>query len=314
MQPKVTNLRARLEPDSRLRRVVPSRALCSVVIVESTLLPTHATLSTPGPRNLRVRLEGLALNMDPFRLAVLDGVVRWVAVSEEPDCMATRCEVEVDFPARELDARLELAADVPACTRLVLSREPLRRVMANRRIAIDPAHGGQDRGARGPVNLRESHVVLSLARLLAQELEEAGARFLLLRDADEGPPPPARLKAAGAWGAELLVVLHTGHDTDPGHRGTRTLFDRSSPQSAALARSIHREVLERLGLPDRGLHGLAGADLAANPPCPLVAVEPVCLANPLEEALLRSKEFRRRIARALRNGIARHLAGAPAGG
>lgn len=315
MQPKVINLRARLEPDdNQLDRLAPGRALCSVVMVESTVPPTRVTLSPTGPRSLRMRLEGLALNMEPFRLPVLDGVVRSATLSEQARPSAALLEIEADFPPRELHPRLELAADLPVRTRLILSREPLRRVMAGRRIAIDPAHGGRDRGARGPINLQESQVVLALARLFARELEEAGAHPLLLRDADNGPPAHARMKAAAAWGAEAVVVLHTGHETDPGHRGTRTLFGPDLPASAALARCIHRELLERLGLPDRGVGNLTTTPAPCSPACPVVAVEPVCVANPLEEALLRSKEFRLRIARALRNGIARHVAGERARG
>lgn len=246
--------------------------------------------------------------MEPFRVRVLDGVVRWVALSEEAPGPAACCEVLTDYPVAELDALLELEEDVPCRTRLVLSREPLHRAMALRRVAIDPAHGGRDRGVRGPINLEERHVVLGLARLLAAELEEAGARTLLLRDAGGAPPPESRLQAAAAWGAEMVVVLHTGHVASPDRHGTRTLFSPDCPRSLALARSIHGELLERLGLPDRGLAGLTGNDLPGPPPCPLVAVEPVCLSHPVEEALLRSKEFRVRIARAIRNGISLYVA------
>jgi N-acetylmuramoyl-L-alanine amidase len=76
-------------------------------------------------------------------------------------------------------------------------------------VAIDPGHGGQDRGARGPTGLLEKTVVLELARQLALELE-ADYRVVLTRSGDYAVDPDQRAAIANHAKADLMISLHTG--------------------------------------------------------------------------------------------------------
>lgn len=307
MKPKVTNVRTRVGPGS---------PAMSMVEVESTCSPCRSELATHEPGTLSLRLWGLRLNMDPFERPVCDGIIRSLRLAQVgSDCV--ECRLQVEFRPDALLPRVEELPGTPAVTRLLLSREPLRKALGGRPILIDPAHGGRDVGARGPINLEERHVVLKVAARLSHHLREAGCRVCLTRQDDRTVEAAQRVLTALACRAQLFVSIHTGHDPDPECRGVRTLFAGSDRRSAALAQElagdVHRALLEWPGLGDRGIGAASACEvpadlLAVRFPLAYLAVEVVCLANPLEEALMRSSVFRDRLAQAIRNGISRHYA------
>src|SRR3989304_7076019 len=60
-------------------------------------------------------------------------------------------------------------------------------------IVIDPGHGGDDTGAKGPSGTQEKDVTLKLALKLAEVLKERiAARLLLTRTAAVSIPPRSR--------------------------------------------------------------------------------------------------------------------------
>ncbi len=307
MKPRVTNLRSRIESGAG----APGQ---SVVEFEATQLPRHVEVGTAGSSTVVVRLWGLRLNMDPFDRAVGDGVVRELSVRHAgPDCV--ECRLSLEFPVAATSPTVETLAGLPALVRIRLSRAPLHRVLRGRVVVVDPAHGGPDRGARGPINLEERHVVLKVATRLVHHLTEAGCRVHLTRGDDRPLDGSRRAAVALAARAELFVSLHTGHEADPECRGVRVLYAGSGRNGPAMARElavrVHRTLCEWPGLPDRGVREAEAALvpeglLSASWPLVFLAVELVCLANPLEEALMRNSVFRDRLAQALRNGLVRH--------
>lgn len=310
MKPRVTNVRA---------TVTAGSPAVSIVEVESTLPASRHALDCRDPGTLRLLLWGLRLNMDPFERLLLDGIVRSVRLFQAlPDCV--ECRIRLELAGAGVDPHVQVEPGMPVVTRVVLSREPLRRLLRGRRITVDPAHGGRDVGARGPINLEERHVVLKIASRLVWHLREAGCEVSLTRQDDRDVDESQRLRAAVARRAEVLVSLHTAHDTGQDCRGIRTLVVPGAggepARAQALAESVHAALLERLGLPDRGMGTSpvpAWALASGTPPHASllhVWVEPVCIGNPLDEALLRSVVFRDRIAQAIRNGLARFYAAA----
>lgn len=76
-------------------------------------------------------------------------------------------------------------------------------------VAIDPGHGGEDPGALGAGGVREAHVVLTLARKVANNLRsEAGLRVVLVRDGDYYVRRRQRMSIARTERADLFVSLH----------------------------------------------------------------------------------------------------------
>ena len=80
----------------------------------------------------------------------------------------------------------------------------VRRVLA----VLDPAHGGDERGAALTDTLPEKTVTLGFARLLRHELEIRGFAVALLRDGDNSSTLDQRAAAANAASAGIYISLH----------------------------------------------------------------------------------------------------------
>jgi N-acetylmuramoyl-L-alanine amidase len=103
-------------------------------------------------------------------------------------------------------------------------------------VALDPGHGGEDPGAVGPTGLREKDVVLAIALLLRDRLNQVpGMRVMLTRDADYFVPLQDRVRKARRVQADLLVSLHADAFFTPEARGASVfaLSTRGASSSAA---------------------------------------------------------------------------------
>jgi N-acetylmuramoyl-L-alanine amidase len=96
------------------------------------------------------------------------------------------------------------AANQPASSANANSNASVHRVLA----VIDPAHGGDERGAALSDTLAEKDVTLGFARLLRHELEIRGFAVTLLRDADTTLTLDQRATAANVAHAGIYITLH----------------------------------------------------------------------------------------------------------
>jgi N-acetylmuramoyl-L-alanine amidase len=80
----------------------------------------------------------------------------------------------------------------------------VHRVLA----VVDPAHGGEERGAALTDKLAEKDVTLGFARLLRHELEMRGFAVALLRDGDTTSTLDQRAAAANVARAGIYISLH----------------------------------------------------------------------------------------------------------
>lgn len=92
------------------------------------------------------------------------------------------------------------AAQAPPSTASIASR----RVLA----IVDPAHGGDERGAALTDTLAEKDVTLGFARLLRHELEIRGFAVALLRDGDSSFTLDQRAAASNGAQAGIYISLH----------------------------------------------------------------------------------------------------------
>jgi N-acetylmuramoyl-L-alanine amidase len=202
-----------------------------------------------------------------------------------------------------------------------------------RTIVIDPGHGGNDIGARGPEGATEKAVTLNLARILATELERE-YRVVLTRNDDYQVDLGRRTAAANHHNADLFISIHTGgsfvHSTSgllifhyydftekPRAGGGSTSLrqqDNDSPiswdsvQSRYLEKSqiLARMINTRLG----GLSVIAesrvrGAPLAVlqGADMPAILIEIGFLTNPAEEKNFQDQRFLSDLAISIRRGI-----------
>jgi N-acetylmuramoyl-L-alanine amidase len=96
------------------------------------------------------------------------------------------------------------AAPNPAQAQPSAANVASRRVLA----MVDPAHGGDERGAALSDTLAEKDVTLGFARLLRHELEIRGFAVALLRDGDTSSTLDQRASASNVAHASIYISLH----------------------------------------------------------------------------------------------------------
>ncbi|MCC7009612.1 MAG: N-acetylmuramoyl-L-alanine amidase [Acidobacteria bacterium] len=91
-------------------------------------------------------------------------------------------------------------------------------------IVLDPGHGGDDDGVRGPGGTKEKDYVLQFARRLKAAIEtRIGLRVVLTRDADEAVPLDRRAAIANNDKTDLLISLHLNASVRQETRGAQVL-------------------------------------------------------------------------------------------
>jgi N-acetylmuramoyl-L-alanine amidase len=200
-------------------------------------------------------------------------------------------------------------------------------------VVIDPGHGGNDTGAKGPEGTLEKTVTLNLARLIADQLATR-CRVILTRSDDYQLEIPERTAMANRSAADIFISLHTGGSFTGSISGSSVYFfqqftesaltaeartpkplaDGSQPlawdqiqtkyqtSSEKLAKLIQSEINTLRRPPDTRVQGapllvLEGADM------PAVAIEVGNLSNPGDEKMLRDPEFLTRVARAVATAV-----------
>jgi N-acetylmuramoyl-L-alanine amidase len=182
--------------------------------------------------------------------------------------------------------------------------------LVNKRIVIDPGHGGGDAGMvvrDGAHRWNEADLCFDLAARLEGRLALAGMRVYLTR----GPSPRHRLAESDrAWlanelGADLLISLHLDGHANPAaagvasyHYGHYADTSLTSTLGERLAALVQREVVARTGLRDCGTHAKTW-DLLRLTRMPAVRVELGYLTSPEDRARLIDQRFRDRVAGAI---------------
>jgi N-acetylmuramoyl-L-alanine amidase len=95
-------------------------------------------------------------------------------------------------------------AQAPSAANSGGNNNNVHRILA----VVDPAHGGDERGAALTDTLAEKDVTLGFARLLRHELEIRGFAVALLRDGDTSLTLDQRAAAANATRAGVYISLH----------------------------------------------------------------------------------------------------------
>jgi N-acetylmuramoyl-L-alanine amidase len=115
------------------------------------------------------------------------------------------------------------AAPAPAAAS---SEAPVEPVVKKRfTVVVDPGHGGEDTGARGPSGLAEKDVTLDVARRLkARILAGMDADVLLTREADRAVALDERTAIANHQRADLFVSIHANATRRGQAEGAETYF------------------------------------------------------------------------------------------
>jgi N-acetylmuramoyl-L-alanine amidase len=96
---------------------------------------------------------------------------------------------------------------------------------AQRTIVIDPGHGGEEVGAKGPGGTLEKDVTLAIARKLRAAIVNAlGYQVFLTRDKDEDVSLDERTATANNYKADLFLSIHANASRSHGVTGAEVYF------------------------------------------------------------------------------------------
>jgi N-acetylmuramoyl-L-alanine amidase len=182
-------------------------------------------------------------------------------------------------------------------------------------VVVDPAHGGEERGAALTDSLAEKDVTLGFARLLRHELELRGFAVNLLRDADTTLTLDQRANAANVAHAVIYISLHAD-SLGSGARVYTTLLPVEGPSNGmfhpwnaaqAPALALSREVAAAIALQLQKKEYPSHAFSASLRPLnnvlsPAVAVELAPGGNGIED--LTSASYQQRAAAAIADAVA----------
>jgi N-acetylmuramoyl-L-alanine amidase len=111
-----------------------------------------------------------------------------------------------------------------------------------RTVVIDPGHGGDETGARGPQGLTEKDVTLAVGRRLKAALEaRLGVRVLLTRDTDRTMSLDERASLANNNKADLFISLHANASMRASTSGAEVFYLSLDEYGAEAARASHPE-------------------------------------------------------------------------
>jgi N-acetylmuramoyl-L-alanine amidase len=203
-------------------------------------------------------------------------------------------------------------------------------------IVLDPGHGGQEAGARGPDGTLEKTVTLELARLIAAELER-DLKVVLTRTDDYLVDLNNRTSVANNVKANLFISIHTGASFVHSTAGTSVFYyqkfsdsDSSAGQQPSSAgrkdnnpilwKNVQNQYVDKsrklAGIIEARLNHMAsaqirieGAPLAVlqGAAMPAILIEVGYLTNPAEEKKLSDKRFLMDLAEQISRGIVDYL-------
>lgn len=169
-------------------------------------------------------------------------------------------------------------------------------------VVIDPGHGGKDPGTMSASGMREKTVVLDAALAVAESLRRRQVPVTMTRAADRFIELNDRAELANRMRARAFVSIHADYCANPAIGGFTVYVARSaSAESLAMARAIDGE-LRRIGIASRGIRR-ANYRVLVRTTCPAVLVELGYMSNAFEASKLARRDYRRRLAGAISNGI-----------
>ena len=170
-------------------------------------------------------------------------------------------------------------------------------------ICLDPGHS-PDLGAVSPFGLAEKEINFVYCQALKEKLEKKGARVFLTRGLVDGISLQSRVQFAKFVNADIFISMHFNGIPDGVNpfplRGVATYYNQ--PHSYRLAYLIQNRMLDYTRAPNFGLY-YANLFVCRMPQTISVLVEPGFITHPVEETMIRSKNYRSRVVNAIEKAL-----------
>ncbi len=178
--------------------------------------------------------------------------------------------------------------------------QPLKNV----KILLDPGHGGDEWGAKGPNGYPEKSVNLVVSKLLKQELIKRGATVYMTRESDKKVSLQDRVKMINEVKPDIALSIHYNALPDNGDAintaGIGIFWYH--PQAEKLSKFLHDYLVEKGKRPS---YGIFWNNLALTRPhtSPSVLLELGFMINPTEFEWITDAQQQKNLAVILANGI-----------
>jgi N-acetylmuramoyl-L-alanine amidase len=172
------------------------------------------------------------------------------------------------------------------------------------KILLDPGHGGEELGSKGPTGYPEKNANLFTSQLLARELKKLGATVNLTRDTDIDLSLEDRVKIIDEQKPDLALSIHYNALPDGGDaintKGISAFWYH--PQGHDLAVFLHNYLVTKLNRPSYGVYW---NNLALTRPhtAPSVLLELGFMINPWEFEWITNPQEQKQLAQAIAEGI-----------
>jgi len=285
-------------------------SLCAYFGMPAVEFPEKESVQVEGRGGLSMTLE---MNQ---RSIYLNGMRAWlsfpIVTSEEHGAVISKLDVD----------------------KLILPvMEPVKHMKKRevKGVVIDPGHGGADKGARARTGYTEKEANLDTALFLAELLEKDEIPYVMTRESDVFLPLSQRADLANEYPDYIFISIHY-NSAHPAAHGVENFC--MTPQGAGstsaagrvrrsdhksyegneydihnvvLTMCIHREMIQ-LHSPD-GDRGLKRARFVVlrQSEIPSVLVEGGFLSNSLDRVLIEGESYKRKIARAIHNGVRAYM-------
>ena len=178
------------------------------------------------------------------------------------------------------------------------------RSLNNIEILLDPGHGGEELGAKGPTGYPEKDVNLIVSKLVAEELTKLGAKVYLTREEDIDVSLKERMKAIDRLKPDLAISIHYNALPDDGDaentKGISTFWYNTQAHNPAIF--LHNYLVKELNRPDAGIFW---NNLALTRPhtAPAILLELGFMINPEEFEWITNEQEQQKLAETLAEGI-----------
>lgn len=176
--------------------------------------------------------------------------------------------------------------------------------LSDLKILLDPGHGGEETGSKGPTGYPEKEINLIVSKLLEQELTRLGAEVYLTRREDKDVSLKERMAAIDKIKPDLAISIHYNALPDSGDaentQGISTFWYNTQAHAPAIF--LHNYLVEKLDRPDAGTFW---NNLALTRPhtAPSILLELGFMINPEEFEWITNKREQQKLAATLAEGI-----------
>lgn len=168
-----------------------------------------------------------------------------------------------------------------------------------RTVIIDPGHGGHDKGGQWG-RVYEKHLALDTSIRLESHLKKMGYNTVLTRRSDYFVSLPGRMTVSNKYSNAIFISIHYNYTWKQQVSGIETFYHSNA--SHQLAKDVHRGVMSRVKVVDRGVK-YARYYVIRNCKLPSVLVEGGFVSNSNERSRMKTAWFRDAIARGIADGV-----------